>query len=146
MKHTLKLYKITEFDNEGGFMIYVKCKINHKKANLIVDTGATRTIINLDSCKKLMISSKDENGDNIRIETKGIGSNNLTSVPITIDEITLNRLHIKNADAFATDLSDSVDVLKDKAHIDGIMGSDILNQYSSVIDYGKCVIRFVNET
>ena len=52
----------------------------------------------------------------------------------------------KKADAFATDLSDIVDVLKYKAHIDGIMGSDILNQYSAVIDYGKCVIRFVNET
>ncbi len=146
MKHTLKLYKITEFDNEGGFMIYVECKINHKKANLIVDTGASRTLINLDSCKELMISDKNEDMDDIKIETKGIGSTNLTSKPITIEEISFNRLHIKNADAFATDLSDIVEVLKNKAHIDGIMGSDILSQYSSVIDYGKNTIRFINET
>ena len=139
MTHTIKISRLTEFDQEGGSLLYFTCKINNKKANLIIDSGASRTCIDENSYIRFIGLDKEkiiQKG----IQTTGIGTTNMTSKLAQLNEIRINRLHIKECKVFITNLSNINTVFEGKIVIDGIFGNDFLEKYHAVINYGKQTI------
>lgn len=108
----------------------VKVKVNNDSALFILDTGASGTCIDFESAKKFGISLKDISGgaygyggdsEKIQIGDATITMNNFSkTMAITaIDLTSVNK-------AYSTENS---------GHIDGVIGADILNGNSAIIDY-----------
>ena len=145
MNHIVKILRLTDFDEEGGCILYFTCKINNKKANLIIDTGASRTCIDEKSYYKFIGNNK-ENIIQKDIKTAGIGTNKMTSKLTQINIIKINKLSINNCKVFITDLSNVNAVFNDKISIDGILGNDFLVQYNAIIDYYKNTLKLRDST
>lgn len=119
-----------------GFHLYINAKINGLKANLLVDTGASKTVFD----KSRIVNFSDENKlvELDKLST-GLGTDSMRGHMIDIDEIKLGNIKVKNYQGLALDLS-HVNASYDKMGIkpiDGVLGSDILHQYNAIIDYKK---------
>ncbi|MDD2204743.1 MAG: aspartyl protease family protein [Bacteroidales bacterium] len=143
-KFNIKFYTASNFDDDKGSFIYIKCKINKKSAILLIDTGASRTCFD-QGCLKKFFKKKDKitylHQD---IATYGIGEAEIKSNIIVIDNIKLGRLAISGQSVALTDLSGVNSVLEKSInlHIDGVIGNDIFEKYTTIIDYRKRIIRF----
>ncbi|HTL80612.1 MAG TPA: retropepsin-like aspartic protease [Bacteroidia bacterium] len=128
----IKLLKI-----EGdGFHLSVKIRVNGKSANMIVDTGASKTVFDKERIGKLI--GKEKFHENERLST-GLGTNSMQSQTVQIRKMEFGKLKLENYTAVILDLS-HVNVTYEKIGlkaVDGVLGSDIFQDYKGVIDYGK---------
>ena len=111
----------------------IKAKINGKKGNFILDTGASTTCIDQNKIKQFKLKAKDTEHKatgagtmeiDIQLAKKNklaIGAWNIKKVPVVIMDLS----HINTALAM-------FDV-----EVDGIIGSDILHQGKGIIEYEK---------
>jgi hypothetical protein len=122
--------------NDFGFHLVVKARINNKKANLLIDSGASNTVFD-----KTLI------GDFLPKETlhlheklsTGLGTNSMKSESAVIQKLELGKLVIQSYQAVILDLSHvnaSYKAMKLKP-IEGVLGGDILKKYNAVINYKK---------
>ena len=143
MNHNIKFTKLSDIDKDGGSLIYLTCKMNGEKVNLIIDTGASRTCIDR-SCYDNIIAGTTERILKKNVKTAGVGNNQIKSTLAEIDEIKFNRLIINNFVIVVTDLSNIKAILENKLRIDGVLGNDIFEDYQAVINYQKSTIRFTS--
>lgn len=124
---------------DDGYHLKVELVINGKPANLILDTGASRTVFDETRITEFVAEEDVENND--RLST-GLGTNTMESKQVVIEEVQLGSVIIKDYNAAVLDLA-HVNQSYDKleiAPIDGVLGSDILYDYKAVIDYEKRVL------
>jgi predicted aspartyl protease len=134
MKTILPLV-ISSIENDG-FHLRLKIIINGKEANLILDTGASKTVF--DEEKIVPFLGHNDLEEEERLST-GLGTTTMKSKSVIIDKIELNELVIQNYEATILDLK-HVNQSYEKMGlepIDGILGGDILVDYKAVIDYEK---------
>lgn len=143
MNHNIKFTKLSDIDEDGGSLIYLTCKINKKKVNLIIDTGASRTCIDR-SCYENIVLGTDKHILKKNVKTAGVGDNQIKSKLVQVDEIKFNRLEIRNFVIVVTDLSNINVVLGNKLRIDGVLGNDILEEYKAVIYYHKNILKLTS--
>ena len=133
----IKLLKI-----EGdGFHLSVKMRVNGKSANMILDTGASKTVFDKTRIAKFIGEEKFK--ENERLST-GLGTNSMLSETLPVKKIEFvqtvkKKISIENYEAVILDLS-HVNVTYEKLglkSVDGVLGSDIFNAYKAVIDFGK---------
>lgn len=132
-------FKILNIDNEG-FHLLMKLKINGKVANVIVDTGASKTVFDKTRIEKFV---KERHFDVHEKMSSGLGTNTMQSQIAFLKKIKIGEVVIENYKAVLLDLShvnQSYEQIK-LAAIDGVLGSDILLKYKAVIDYEKKVVR-----
>lgn len=133
-KAVLKL-TLLNIDNDG-YHLSVKAKINGKVAHLIIDTGASRTVFDLNRIGKFVKShNMKENG---RLST-GLGTNTMKSQVSELKRLELGSMHISNYKAIFLDLS-HINVSYVNAGlnpIDGVVGSDILHDHKAIVDYNR---------
>jgi len=141
MKTTLP---ITIFPIEDdGYHLKITLIINGKPANMIVDTGASRTVFD----EARVVNFVDE--DCIEVQdclSTGLGTNSMKSKQVVLDEIQLGEITIIDYNAAVLDLThvnQSYERLELEP-IDGVLGSDILNDYKTVIDYDKKELVLAN--
>jgi len=117
-----------------GFHLKISIKINGKKACLILDTGASRTVF--DETRIANFIGNDTLKKHDRLST-GLGTATMTSKKVTLKKIQLGNLVIKDYQATILDLQHvNQSYLKlDLDPVDGVLGGDILNDYQAVIDY-----------
>jgi hypothetical protein len=132
MKHKIKLKK---FDLDGGGKhIAVRCEINGVKALLIIDTGASNSIFDLNS----ELFDKDNISD---VSDMGTGSGFNSVIPElgkgVIKKISMGRMKINDFNAVFTPMSHINDLYKvlKLPHISGLLGSDFLFKYKALIDF-----------
>lgn len=121
---------------DDGFHLKTKLLVNSKSANVIIDTGASRSVF--DENRIVEFLGHDELEDHDRLSS-GLGTNTMTSKKVKIDKLELGDISIENYDATILDLS-HVNASYEKLEldlIDGILGGDILHDYNAVIDYNK---------
>jgi clan AA aspartic protease (TIGR02281 family) len=121
---------------EDGFHLLVSIRVNGKSAKFLVDTGASKTVLDRSRSSRFLSVNKFEKHDKL---STGLGTSNMKSHLALIDKISLGKISLKNYKAVIIDLS-HVNVAYGQINqkpIDGVLGSDILNKYKSVIDYGK---------
>lgn len=119
-----------------GYHVKLAVKINGKDANLILDTGASRSVFDEARMTAFVHEEHVEEQDRL---SSGLGTNTMTSKKALIDKLQLGKMKIADYDATILDLmhvNQSYEKLGLEP-IDGILGGDILNDYHAVIDYKK---------
>jgi hypothetical protein len=135
MKKIVLKIKLLNIENDG-YHLSIKAKINGKVANLLIDTGASRTVFDLNRMDKFINKKDLQKNDQL---STGLGTNSMVSHVSEIKKLDLNGLIIANYDGIFIDLSHvnkSYENIKLKP-IDGVIGSDILFQFKAVVNYDK---------
>lgn len=118
----------------------IKLYINKKVANIIIDTGASKTVFDKKRIGKYVTDKTFEKHDSL---SSGLGTNTMESELALIKKIKIGKLEIENYKTVLLDLShvnESYDQIGLKA-VDGVLGSDILLKYNAVIDYEKKILK-----
>jgi predicted aspartyl protease len=133
MKKTVLPVRIL-FIEEDGFHLLIRASLNNKKAWMLIDTGASKTVFDTERIKKFVDEKEFERNDKL---STGLGTNSMQTHSGTIKKIQLGKLTLKNLKTILLDLS-HVNESYDKLGlpmIDGVLGSDLMIQYNAVIDY-----------
>jgi len=128
------------FIEEDGFHLLIQAFLNNKKAWMLIDTGASKTVFDKERIKKFV--DEDEFELNEKLST-GLGTNSMQTHSAIIKKIKFGEIAIKNFKTILLDLShvnDSYHKL-DLPVIDGVLGSDLMVQYDAVIDYKSKELR-----
>jgi len=126
-----------------GYHIMIDGQINGQKAIFLIDTGASRTVFDLEGIRKFV--PEPDFLENERLST-GLGTNEMPSMVVVIENMGFGDLQIQYYMAIAIDLKHvhlSYQSLGLPA-IDGVLGGDLLMQYRCVINYKTRKIKFYN--
>lgn len=117
-------------------LILVKGKINEEEAYLLIDTGASKTVINSEHFSSL---------ERLEIEEKAIifnqGIKDVIAYQTKVDLIKVDDFVIKDFLVRILDLSYFSNFFQDHKII-GVLGLDVLRDYAILIDYEKREIVF----
>ena len=119
-----------------GCHLAVAGKINGKKANLIIDTGASQTVFDKNRIEHFLGHKKFEKSESF---SSGLGTNTMVSHLVQVPGLVLGDFEIKDEKMILLDLShvnESYAMMNLKP-VDGVVGGDVLKKYKGVIDYGK---------
>lgn len=133
-KSVLKI-KLLNIDNDG-YHLALKAKVNGKVAQMLIDTGASRTVFDLNRIGKFFKSQELQ--ENERLST-GLGTNTMKSHVAELKKMVLGEIIIEKYKAIFLDLSHVNESYVNAGlnPIDGVIGSDILHDHQAVIDYSK---------
>ena len=128
-------FKVISIGGEG-FHLLLKIIINGKIANVIVDTGASKTVFDLKRIKKYVEEKKFKKHSKLSV---GLGTDKIKSEFTTIKKLEIGDLLINNYNIVLMDLSHVNQSYKDLGlkQVVGVLGSDILLEYKAVINYEK---------
>jgi len=121
---------------DDGYHLKIAIAVNGNMANMILDTGASRTVFDETRIAQFIANETIEEHD--RLST-GLGTNSMKSKKVVLNKIEIGEIGITNYQAAVLDLS-HVNQSYEKVHltpIDGVLGSDILVDYQALIDYQK---------
>ena len=133
-------FKVLDIGGEG-YHLLIKVYINKKVANLIIDTGASKTVFDKTRIEKFVKERTFEKHESL---SSGLGTNTMQSEQVTIKKIKIGELEIENYKTILLDLShvnQSYEQVGLKP-VAGVLGSDILLKYNAVIDYEKKILKF----
>jgi len=132
MKTTIPLTILPIEDD--GYHLLLTIQINDKPANLILDTGASRTVFDENSIVDFLGHNNLEEQDKL---SSGLGTNTMTSKKVVVDKLELGDIEILNYEATILDLThvnQSYQKL-DLPIVVGILGGDILHDFNAKVDY-----------
>lgn len=127
---------------DDGFHLMIDVEVNGIPARMLIDTGASRSVFDLERITQFFAEKDPEMEDNEQLST-GLGTREMQSQVVSLGEFKLGDLRIKNYPAVVIDLS-HVNLSYKELNldpIDGVLGSDILVKYGAVIDYKKMSMR-----
>jgi hypothetical protein len=132
-------FRVLSIDGEG-FHLMIKVLINRKKANLIIDTGASKTVFDKTRIENYVLEKAFDIHDKL---STGLGTNTMESHTTVLKKIKIGDIDIVEYKAVLLDLSHVNHSYKELGlePVDGVLGSDIFFKYNAVIDYGKKVIK-----
>lgn len=118
----------------GGYHLFVSCQLNGKRARLLVDTGASHTVIEKSFFKKTKSTAQ---------ATTGLHSSSVQTHYGKLEELKLGALAIPNFKVVAASLDHVNDNYKlmELPPIKGILGSDILMSYKCSIDFARLLLH-----
>lgn len=132
--------QIIKIDVEG-YHLGITCLLNNKKANVIVDTGASRTVFDSNRIHLFTDASRQVA---VESQSTGLGTNTMQSALITIDSFKIGKINLKNFDIVLLDMT-HVNESYQKIGlqpIDGVIGCDILFKFKASINLKKQCITF----
>ncbi len=133
-------FKVLDISGEG-YHLLLKLYLNKKVANVIIDTGASKTVFDKTRIGKFVKEKTFEKHDSL---SSGLGTNTMLSEQVMIKKMKIGELEIENYKTVLLDLShvnQSYEQVGLKP-VDGVLGSDILLMYNAVIDYEKKILKF----
>ena len=112
----------------------VRASIHNKEANLILDTGASTTCIDIEKAEHFEI--EHEKSD---ILAAGAGGSGMETMISYKNQIQIETWKDSSLGLVLFDLSHINSILNQagEASIDGILGADFLKKHRAVIDYGR---------
>lgn len=121
---------------EDGFHLMVTAYINRKKANLLIDTGASKTVFDLQRIRNFIPEGEHSFERNPHMST-GLGSSTIESHMTTLKAFRIGDISLKD---FPTVLLDMAVVNQSYAllgipAIDGVIGSDLLKTLRAQINF-----------
>ena len=134
MTHTIPIrFLVIEGD---GIHLLIEVKINGKKAKMLVDTGASKTVFDI---KRISAFTRKKKFDRNEQLSTGLGTNTMQSHNTILKKIEIGGVKINDFEAILLDLShvnESYEKL-DLGNIDGVLGGEILSRHKAEINYGK---------
>jgi len=127
---------------DDGFHLMLEILINHQIANLIIDTGASRTVFDSNRIMKFVSDENSEFEKNEKLST-GLGTNSLESQAIELDSIKIGELEIEKYKAVILDMSHINQTYSgiNIPEIDGVLGGDLLKKYNAEISYRSKLLK-----
>lgn len=138
MKTTIP-FKLLSLDGEG-YHLMIKAYVNKKVANLIIDTGASKTVFDKKRVQKFVSESKIDAHEKL---SSGLGTSNMESHVVVLKTFKIGEIEMKEYQTVLLDLShvnQSYEQIGLKP-VEGVLGSDVLLRYNAVIDYEKKLLR-----
>lgn len=120
--------------NGDGFHLAMEVKVNGIKLRMILDTGASRTVFDVNRIDSFVQNPEMEANEQL---STGLGTNDMQSNILQIDSFIIGDLHLRDYATVAIDMvhiNQTYEILK-MPLIDGVIGSDILNEFQARIDY-----------
>ncbi len=113
--------------------------INDRKAKLLIDTGASKTVFDIIKIKDFLDDTGMELNDKL---SAGIGTNSLESHTAVIKSFRIGEFIIENYKAVIIDMCNVTQsyATLNLPQIDGVLGGDLLFQQKAVIDYEKSTL------
>jgi predicted aspartyl protease len=115
----------------------VQAVINGLSARLLVDTGASRTVIARDSVSKLKLAITESEA-----KAGGVGTSEHAVAFGVVDTLELQSFHISSLPVGVLDLThvNQSLVANGGRNIDGAIGGDLMTGRAAVIDYQHAII------
>ena len=143
MKNTTVIFKLVSLKGDG-FHLHLKMLVNGKSANMLIDTGASRSVFDKKRIEKFV--GKNNYRSHTR-EATGLGTNSMQTFVTRLKRIKIGKLEIADYETGIVDMSHvnvSYKQLGVKP-IDGVIGSDLLHKYKAAIDYPKKTIKLFSK-
>ena len=134
---------IVSLESEG-FHLFVYAELNGKSANLLLDTGASKTVFDINRISKFVRKRKKSFESFEKLST-GLGTNTMESRFTTVRKFCISKLILDNYSAILLDLAhvnQSYKMLNIQP-IDGVLGSDLLMRYKAVVDYKNKILKLI---
>lgn len=128
--------------DDDGYHLFIECLINKKKARLLIDTGASKTVFDLNRIDSFFEKKKQKRKMKDKLST-GLGTSTMQSKSMRLDEFDISGITYWNFNAILLNMehvNKSYTSLKIQP-IDGVLGSDILMSHKAVINYGKKLLK-----
>lgn len=119
---------------ETGFHLAVSGFVNGNLANILIDTGASQTVFDINRIALFSDETEFKKADKL---SKGLGTDSMEGYHFSIDQFLLGELLLEEFDVVSLDLSHinaSYQELK-LVSIDMVLGGDFLRKYNAIIDY-----------
>jgi predicted aspartyl protease len=130
----LKLKEIKH--DRNGFHYFVKVKVNGKKAEFLIDTGATHSV--MDSTGFLIFAPNPKTQKNETLST-GLGTKSMESEITKLKSFEIGKIKFQKFQIVLMDLSTVNEsyVAIGNEPFDGILGSDVLRSLNATIHLNK---------
>lgn len=131
MKEILK-FTIQELE-PSSFHPLIKGELNGETITLIIDTGASRTVLS----NKLTIGLPLISSENEEPFAAGINAERMIVEQVKIENIKIDGIEFKDIVVFSTDLEAISNLYEEMAgiRIDGLVGCDFLIKNKAVLDF-----------
>jgi S-adenosylhomocysteine hydrolase len=130
--------KIIELEDESYHIMLNAVFNGNIQGNLIVDTGASKTVFDISFVEQFITDVEDIDEEN----SSGINAMIAQTKTGIIPALSINKFEIENYKAVLLDLShiNAIYGQYTNMHIAGLIGSDFLVKYDAVINYGAKII------
>lgn len=123
----------------SGNHLTLSVSINGIPTNMVLDTGASRSVIDLDYLTEVIsdVSLHEE-----EMSSAGVGGDSLQSFTAILDHIKVEGFQISQFEIAAMDLTHvkSSYLQLGEEEVYGVIGGDILSDYDAVIDYSTLTL------
>ncbi len=128
--------------HDDGFHLLVEVVIFGKKFNAVLDTGASKTVLDKTTIEKYITSEELQQSEKL---STGLGTSTMESYTFLLPHLKIGKLKLKNFEAAVLDLSTiSAAYLTLKLPpVIGVLGGDILYSHNAVINYEKLVLKLL---
>ncbi|MBC7912579.1 MAG: clan AA aspartic protease [Pyrinomonadaceae bacterium] len=123
-----------------GFHILVEVVVFGNPFNVVLDTGASKTVFDKTTVEKYIASADLLISDKL---STGLGTTSMESFTVQLPELRIGKLKIKNFEAAVLDLS-SICLAYENLELPpviGVLGGDILQEYKAIINYSKLILK-----
>jgi hypothetical protein len=128
--------------HDDGFHLLVEVVIFGKKFNAVLDTGASKTVLDKTTIEEYITTEELQQSEKL---STGLGTNSMESYTFVLPCIKIGKLKLKKFEAAVLDLSTisaAYETLKLPPVI-GVLGGDILQSHGAVINYEKLVLKLL---
>ena len=134
--------EIHEIDQDG-YHVFIHAMINDKRALLVLDTGASKSVFDINQCTEYGIEIEENSA---QVNSTGIGNTSLESQLGIIHSIGIEEWQNNKLNIVLIDLQHVNNAYENigKRKISGILGSDILYRYKAQINYAKSTLILKN--
>jgi len=134
MKTSLPI-NVKEIEKDN-YHLFIRVKIGRKKANLLLDTGASKTVFDKKKVLQFIEKKYIKKNEN---KSVGLGTDAVKTATTQLAKVKFNKLKLAIIEVVVLDLS-HVNItykLLGLDQIDGVLGSDFLYDHKAIINYEK---------
>jgi hypothetical protein len=120
----------------------VKVVIFGKKFNAVLDTGASKTVLDKTTIEKYIPTEELLQSEKL---STGLGTNSMESYTFVLPSLKIGKLKLKQFEAAVLDLS-TISTAYETLNLPpviGVLGGDILHRHGAVINYEKLVLKLL---
>jgi hypothetical protein len=124
------------FIEDAGYHLLMKAKVNGKSANLLIDTGASKTVFDKEKVQRFVSESSFTTLGKL---STGLGTAKMQTHSALLKKFQIGKLILSQFETIVIDLShvNQTYARLDLPEIDGVFGSDLMLKYHALIDYKK---------
>jgi len=124
---------------DDGFHLLVEVIVFNQHFKAVLDTGASKTVFDKTTMERHIDADLLKLSDQL---STGLGTNTMESYVLTIPDLQMGNLHLRNYEVAVLDLSTiniAYEMLEQEPVI-GVIGGDLLFEYQAIIDYKKSTL------